>query len=57
MEARPARSTGVEQTIAAPAAEAPSDAEAAFDALYRSSSDDVYAYVAGLLRDPAPPRT
>jgi RNA polymerase sigma-70 factor (ECF subfamily) len=51
MEARPARSKGVEQTIAAPAAEVPSDAEAAFDALYRSSRDDVYAYVAGLLRD------
>jgi RNA polymerase sigma-70 factor (ECF subfamily) len=48
-----ARSKGVEQTIAAPATEMPSDADAAFDALYRSSRDDVYAYVAGLLRDRA----
>src|SRR5215208_2172124 len=45
------RSKGVEQTIAAPAASVPSDADAAFEALYRSSRDDVYAYVAGLLRD------
>jgi RNA polymerase sigma factor (sigma-70 family) len=48
-----ARSTGVEQTIAAPATALPNDAEATFDALYRSSRDDVYAYVAGLLRDRA----
>jgi RNA polymerase sigma-70 factor, ECF subfamily len=45
------RSSGVEQTLAAPASEIPSDAEATFEALYRSSRDDVYAYVAGLLRD------
>jgi RNA polymerase sigma-70 factor, ECF subfamily len=31
--------------------EVPADAEVAFDALYRSSRDDVYGYVAGLLRD------
>ena len=53
MEAPPARSEGVEQTIAAPAAEMPSDADAAFDELYRSSRDDLYAYAAGLLRDRA----
>jgi RNA polymerase sigma factor (sigma-70 family) len=47
------RSKSVEQTIAAPAAEIPSDADEAFDALYRSSRDDLYAYVAGLLRDRA----
>jgi RNA polymerase sigma-70 factor, ECF subfamily len=39
------------QTLVAPAMEAPSEAEEAFDALYRSSRDDVYAYVSGLLRD------
>ena len=48
-----ARSTDVEQTLAAPAAQAPTDADAAFDAPYRSSRDDVYAYVAGLLRNRA----
>jgi RNA polymerase sigma-70 factor (ECF subfamily) len=37
--ARPAEKTG--------------DADLAFDQLYRSSRDDVYAYVAGLLRDRA----
>jgi len=39
------------QTLVAPAIEAPSEAETEFDALYRSSRDDVYAYVCGLLRD------
>jgi len=48
-----ARSTGVEQALAAPAVEAPTDGDLAFEALYRSSRDDVYAYVAGLLRDRA----
>jgi RNA polymerase sigma-70 factor, ECF subfamily len=53
MERQLGRSTGVEQTIAAPAASLPSDADTAFEALYRSSRDDLYAYVAGLLRDRA----
>jgi len=53
MESPLGRSRGVEQTIAAPAAQAPSDADAEFDALYRASRDDVYAYAAGLLRDRA----
>jgi RNA polymerase sigma factor (sigma-70 family) len=53
MEAPRGRSRGVEQTLAAPANEIPSDADTAFEALYRSSRDDVYAYVAGLLRDRA----
>ena len=53
MDPRLARSKGVNQTLAAPAAEAPSDAGLAFDQLYRSSRDDVYAYAAGLLRDQA----
>jgi len=43
----------MEQALAAPAMEAPSDGDLAFEALYRSSRDDVYAYVAGLLRDRA----
>jgi RNA polymerase sigma factor (sigma-70 family) len=46
-----ARSRGVDQTLAAPAREAPAEADLAFESLYRSSRDDVYAYVAGLLRD------
>lgn len=45
------RSTGMEETIAAPATAAPSDSEQAFEHLYRESRDDVYAYAAGLLRD------
>ena len=44
------RSTGVE-TLVAPAADMPSEVDAEFEELYRSSRDDVYAYVAGLLRD------
>src|SRR3954447_24583135 len=47
------RSEGMEQTLTAPATEAPREAELAFDRLYRSSRDDVYAYVASLVRDPA----
>jgi RNA polymerase sigma-70 factor (ECF subfamily) len=43
----------VEETLTAPAAELPSEAEAEFEQLYRRSRDDVYAYVAGLLRDRA----
>ena len=39
------------QTAIAEAREAPAEADLAFDRLYRSSRDDVYAYVAGLLRD------
>ncbi len=37
--------------MTAPAQAVPSDADVAFEALYRSSRDDVFAYVAGLLRD------
>jgi RNA polymerase sigma-70 factor, ECF subfamily len=39
------------QTLVATAAEAPREGDLAFDRLYRTSRDDVYAYVAGLLRD------
>ena len=51
MDRKPARSRGVNQAVLATAAEAPGEAEIAFDRLYRSSRDDVYAYAAGLLRD------
>ncbi|HEX2129718.1 MAG TPA: sigma-70 family RNA polymerase sigma factor [Solirubrobacterales bacterium] len=51
MDAGAPRSTGVNETLVAPAREAPSEAAAAFEALYRSSRDDVFAYVCGLLRD------
>jgi RNA polymerase sigma factor (sigma-70 family) len=47
------RSRGVNQASVATAEEAPGEADVAFDALYRSSRDDVYAYVASLLRDRA----
>ena len=39
--------------LVADPAEAPADADLAFERLYRSSRDDVYAYAAGLLRDSA----
>jgi len=41
----------MEQTLVAQAEDAPREADLAFDRLYRFSRDDVYAYVAGLLRD------
>ncbi|HEY8083805.1 MAG TPA: sigma-70 family RNA polymerase sigma factor [Solirubrobacterales bacterium] len=41
------------QALVAPAEETPREAGVAFDELYRSSRDDVYAYAAGLLRDRA----
>ena len=51
MERPQPRREDVEQALAAPASEIPDDAVTAFEALYRSSRDDVYGYVAGLLRD------
>ncbi len=53
MDRKLSRSKGVNQTMVATAAEAPSREEIAFERLYRSSRDDVYAYAAGILRDPA----
>jgi RNA polymerase sigma-70 factor, ECF subfamily len=47
------RSNGVNETLVATAQEAPREADLAFDRLYRSSRDDVYAYVASLVRDQA----
>lgn len=41
----------MEQTLTAPAAQAPDEATAAFEGLYRDCRDDLYAYVRGLLRD------
>ncbi|HEU4705979.1 MAG TPA: sigma-70 family RNA polymerase sigma factor [Solirubrobacterales bacterium] len=41
----------MEQTLVADASDAPREADLAFDRLYRSSRDDLFAYVAGLLRD------
>ncbi len=41
----------MQQVATAPLREAPADAEIAFDGLYRSCRDDLFAYVAGLLRD------
>jgi RNA polymerase sigma factor (sigma-70 family) len=51
MDPTPARSTCVSETLVAPAEEVPREADLLFDRLYRSSRDDVYAYVASLLRD------
>jgi len=45
------RSRGVEQVATAPSRRVPAERSLAFDELYRGSRDDVYAYVAGLLRD------
>ena len=45
------RSGDMNEVVIAPAEAAPSTAEAAFEELYRSSRDDVFAYVASLLRD------
>lgn len=53
MDSESGRSTGMEQTLVAAAREAPSAADLSFERLYRSSRDDLYAYVAGLLRDAA----
>ena len=41
----------MEQALVAEAKDAPRTADLAFERLYRSSRDDIYAYVASLLRD------
>jgi len=54
MEGPVRRSGDVQQVLTAPASGArriATDETTAFDELYRSSRDDVFAYVAGLLRD------
>jgi RNA polymerase sigma-70 factor, ECF subfamily len=45
------RSTGVSTAAVATATGKIDESRVAFEALYRESRDDVYAYVAGLLRD------
>jgi RNA polymerase sigma factor (sigma-70 family) len=45
------RNTGVSTAAVATATEKVDEARVAFEALYRESRDDVYAYAAGLLRD------
>ena len=50
MKAAFRRSTDVTEMVAA-ATQAPSNVDVEFEELYRRSRDDVYAYVAGLLRD------
>src|ERR1700752_3379640 len=47
------RSEGVSETLTAPASGTRDSSWERFEALYRSSRDDVYAYVATLLRDRA----
>jgi RNA polymerase sigma-70 factor, ECF subfamily len=51
MEPAHVRSKGVNEALAMPLPAAPERAGFAFEELYRSSRDDVYAYVATLLRD------
>lgn len=51
MDDRDRRSTDVIETVS-PAGSADAPAWERFEALYRSSRDDLYAYVATLLRDP-----
>src|SRR5512142_939076 len=45
------RSEGVTETLASPRSNLAQDAWERFEALYRTSRDDVYAYVFTLLRD------
>jgi len=51
IKTRSRRSTGVSTVAVATAPGKLDEARLAFESLYRESRDDVYAYVAGLLRD------
>ena len=51
MNWRPRRSTGVHHTLTVPFPARSAPGRLDFDALYRASRDDVFAYVATLLRD------
>jgi RNA polymerase sigma factor (sigma-70 family) len=53
MDPGPARSDDVSETLTASASQKSDSSWVRFEALYRSSRDDVYAYVSTLLRDPA----
>jgi RNA polymerase sigma factor (sigma-70 family) len=51
MKARLRRSSGVSTAAVATATETVNESRVSFESLYRESRDDVYSYVAGLLRD------
>src|SRR3954453_6854604 len=51
MNRRPRRSTGVSPAAVATATGKGDESRVAFEALYRESRDDLYAYVGGMLRD------
>jgi RNA polymerase sigma-70 factor, ECF subfamily len=51
MKAGRRRNTGVSTAAVATATEKVDESRVSFEALYRESRDDLYAYVAGLLRD------
>ncbi len=53
MKSRPRRSRGVTTSLTVPLPARTTSGPLDFDALYRSSRDDLYAYVVTLLRDPA----
>jgi RNA polymerase sigma-70 factor, ECF subfamily len=53
MDREPERSGGVIEARSQTKSDAESGAWERFEALYRTSRDDIYAYVATLLRDPA----
>src|ERR1700761_9283251 len=53
MDREPGRSCGVIEARSQPVSAVESGSWERFEALYRTSRDDVYAYVATLLRDPA----
>src|ERR1700704_4406621 len=53
MDREPGRSRGVIEARSQPTSDVAGGSWERFEALYRTSRDDVYAYVATLLRDPA----
>jgi len=53
MDSAAGRSEAVSETMTAPETDSSGDAWGRFEALYRSSREDVYAYVATLLHDSA----
>ena len=53
MDREPRRSGGVIEVRSQPSSEVEGGSWERFESLYRTSRDDVYAYVATLLRDPA----
>lgn len=53
MKSRARRSRGVTTSLTVPLSARPISGNLDFDALYRETRDDLYAYVATVLRDPA----